>query len=422
MKKHAYRRTAINNFQPVAVQNRVSERRLVLAIDVAKENMVAALTTGQAEVVATLAWKHLEETPVLLEKLKELSDLGYSIEAVMESTGTYGDVLRHQLQSHGVVVYQVNGKRVHDAKVVYDGVASLHDAKCAAIIAKLHVDGRSSVWEPKTVAERELKAAVATMDIYHVQYLRLIHQLESWLARHWPEVTRLVELTSATLLATLARIGGPRDVASNPEVTRKLMLGMSHRLMQPEKIEQVLACAAQTAGLELLPVERSALMALAAEAHRSLRAFKSAKLSVHEQAVGGPSEALAPAIGKTTAAVLVTEVGDPRRFPCARAYLKACGLNLKEKSSGKYQGRLRITKHGSGRARQYLWLAVHRWRRRDPVVHAWYEAKVRRDRGSKSRAVVALMRKLVKALFHVARGQLLDSHKLFNVAQLTSTS
>src|SRR5688572_27044492 len=130
MKKHAYRRTAINNFQPVAVQNRVSERRLVLAVDVAKENMVAALTTGQGEVVATLAWKHLEETPVLLEKLKELNELGYAIEAVMESTGTYGDVLRHQLQSHGVVVYQVNGKRVHDAKVVYDGVASLHDAKC----------------------------------------------------------------------------------------------------------------------------------------------------------------------------------------------------------------------------------------------------------------------------------------------------
>jgi transposase len=93
------------------VQNRVSELRLILAIDVAKEDMVAALTTSQAEVVATLTWKHLEQTPVLLEKLEQLRALGYSIEAVMESTGTYGDVLRHQLQSTGVVVYQVNGKR-----------------------------------------------------------------------------------------------------------------------------------------------------------------------------------------------------------------------------------------------------------------------------------------------------------------------
>jgi transposase len=393
-----------------------------LAIDVAKHDMVAALTTDQAEVLATLCWKHLEQTPVLLEKLKQLKSLGFALEAVMESTGTYGDVLRHQLESHGLVVHQVSGRRVHDAKVVYDGVASLHDAKCAAIIAKLHVDGRSSVWERKTVAERELKAAVSTMDVYQVQYLRLVHQLESVLARHWPEITQLVELTSATLLATLARIGGPRDVAADPEAARKLMTGMSHRLMKPEKIEQVLLCAAQTAGLELLPGERDALMAVAGEAHRSMKAFKAAKLALEKLAAGGPSEALAPAVGKTTAAVLVTEVGDPLRFPCARAYLKAYGLNLKEKSSGKYQGRLRITKQGSGRARQYLWLAVYRWRLKDPVAQAWYDAKVKRDGGSKARAVTALMRKLVKALFHVARGEPFDSRRLFDAPRLKLAS
>jgi len=336
----------------------------------------------------------------------------------MESTGTYGDVLRHQLESLGLVVHQVSGRRVHDAKVVYDGVASLHDAKSAAIIAKLHVDGRSSVWKQKTEAERELRAAVAVMDLHQSQYLRLIHQLESWLARYWPEVTELLELTSATLLATLGRIGGPRDVAAQPEAARKLMAGMSHRLMKPEKIERVLDCAARSAGLEMLPTEREALMTLAAEAHRSLRAFKVAKHAVEKLAEGGPSEALAPAVGKTTSVVLVTEVGDPRRFPCAQAYLKAYGLNLKEKSSGKYQGRLRITKQGSGRARQYLWLAVHRWRRSDAIAHAWYEAKVKRDGGRKARAVVALMRKLAKALFHVARGEPFDSRRLFDTARL----
>ena len=57
----------------------------------------------------------------------------------MESTGTYGDVLRHQLEGQDLVVHQVSCRRVHDSKVVYDGVASLHDAKCAAIIAKLRL-------------------------------------------------------------------------------------------------------------------------------------------------------------------------------------------------------------------------------------------------------------------------------------------
>lgn len=418
MKKRAYRRTAIKNFEPWVLEKRTESRQLVLAIDVAKRDMVAALTTRQEEVLATLAWKHLEETPDLLGKLNELRDLGFSVEAVMESTGSYGDVLRHQLQQVGIVVYQVSGKRVHDARVVYDGVASSHDAKSSAIIAKLHVDRRSSVWEPKSTGARELKAAVSTMDLHQVQYLRLVHQLEGWLVRHWPEVTELVGLTSATLLAVLARIGGPRDVAANEQQARELMGGMSRRLMKPEKIERVLRSARETVGIELLAEERAALMTLAAEAHRSMRACKAAKLHVERLAQGGPSEALAPAVGKTTAAVLVTEVGDPRDFPCAKAYLKAYGLNLKEKSSGKHQGRLMITKHGSGRARQYLWLAVFRWLQRDRLAAAWYEAKVRRDGGGKARATIALMRKLVKGLFHVARGAEFDSRRLFDARRL----
>jgi transposase len=418
MKRRAYRRTAIKQFEPALIREKTESSRIVLAIDVAKEDMVAALADNRAEVLVTLAWKHLDDTPELLAKLDGLRRLGFAVEAVMESTGTYSDVLRHQLQGSGVPVYQVSGKRVHDAKVVYDGVASLHDAKSSAIIAKLHVDGRSSLWLDRTDSERELKAAVSTMDIYQVQYLRLVHQMESWLARYWPEVTRLVDLTSATLMALLGRIGGPRDVAADPDAARKLMTGMSHRLMTAEKIEQVLQSAAQSVGLPLLPEERTALMTIASEAHRSLRAFKGAKQRVQEVAKGGPSESIAPAVGETTAAVLVTEVGDPRKFPNSRAYLKAYGLNLKEKSSGKYQGRLRITKNGSGRARQYLWLAVSRWRKKDAIVQAWYAEKVKRDGGGKARAVVALMRKLVKALFHVARGEPMDTQRLFDTTRL----
>jgi hypothetical protein len=66
----------------------------------------------------------------------------------MESSGTYGDVLRHQLLEHGVPVYRMSGTRTDDAAEVYDGVPSLHDAKSAAIIAKLHLDGVSTPWGP----------------------------------------------------------------------------------------------------------------------------------------------------------------------------------------------------------------------------------------------------------------------------------
>jgi hypothetical protein len=99
--------------------------------------------------------------------------------------------------------------------------------------------------------------------------------------------------------------------------------------------------------------------------------------------------------------------------------LKGLGLNLKEKSSGKHKGQLKITKRGPGDCRYYLYLAALRLIRHDQVVGKWYERKVTRDGGkAKNKAVVAVMRKLAKALWHVARGAVFDSRLLFDVRRL----
>ena len=92
------------------------------------------------------------------------------------------------------------------------------------------------------------------------------------------------------------------------------------------------------------------------------------------------------------------------------------------RSSGKYKGQLRITKRGPGVARQWLYMAVLRWLKQDEIARAWYERKVARDGGEKMRAIVALMRKLVGAMWYVARGQALDSRKLFDVRRLSVSS
>ncbi len=45
------------------VREKTTGSRLVLAIDVAKEDMVAALATETSEALVTLAWKHLDDSP-----------------------------------------------------------------------------------------------------------------------------------------------------------------------------------------------------------------------------------------------------------------------------------------------------------------------------------------------------------------------
>ncbi len=418
MKKRTYRKISVKAVDAGALIAELGSGRVVFAIDVAKVDMVAAVVASDGRVLRTICWRNPVENGLVLALLGALRSAGLVVEAVMESSGTYGDVLRQQLLEHGVPVFRVSGKRTHDAAEVYDGVPSLHDAKSAAIIAKLHADGASVPWPALAAEKRELKAAIATMDLYRDHHQRLIHSLESSLARHWPELTEHLELSSATLVALLARMGGPRDVAADLEQARRVMHGISHGLMSAETVEGVLQSAVTSVGVGLLEQERVGLMTLAAEAHRALKEFKKAKGVVERLGMSGAAQRLATTTGKTTAAVLVADVGDPLDYASTRAYLKAYGLNLKEKSSGRLKGQLSITKRGPSRARQYLWLAVCRWIQKDAVARAWYEAKIKRDGGRRSRGVTALMRKFAQALFHVARGVALDSRKLFDVSRL----
>jgi transposase len=422
MKKRIYRTTPVNAFHACTVRREDIGAKLVVAVDVAKVDMVAAFAAADHRVLATVRWKAPTENLALLAILRHFRAAEVPVEVVMEPSGTYGDVLRHQLLADGFPVFMVSGKRTFDAKEVYDGVPSLHDAKSAAIIAKLHFDGISKPFRPLSPDRRQLRAAFAVMDLHQQRYLQLLGQLESWLARHWPELPNIIDLTSASLMALLARIGGPADVAARRDQAARLLHGQSHGLLAQDTITAVLESAASSVGLPLVGLERNALMAIAAEAHRALRAFKVAKTTVEHLSRDTPATAMAPVVGQATAAAVLSLVGDARSFSCTAAFLKAMGLNLKEKSSGTLKGQLKITKRGPSRVRQYLWLAAYRWIQDDPIAKRWYQLKKQRDGGRSSRAAVALMRKLAKALFHVARGATFDSSKLFDVRRLGITN
>lgn len=126
----------------------------MVAIDVAKHDMVAAFATQQAGVVTTVAWTHSRESRAFLRLLETLQAAGKTLHAVMEPSGTYGDALRSQLTELGVAVFRIGSKRTHDAAEIYDSVPSMHDAKAASILVRLHLQGLSTRWvEPASPRE-----------------------------------------------------------------------------------------------------------------------------------------------------------------------------------------------------------------------------------------------------------------------------
>jgi transposase len=415
MNKRRYRTTKVNqvNWQQIAEQ--AGEQTVVFAVDVAKENFVGALMMPDRTVLKTIKWQHPMQTPELVHGL--LSHLGAQrLEVAMEPSGTYGDALRWLFVTHGVAVYRLSPKRVHDSAEVFDGVPSMHDAKAAYQIGRLHLDGVSRRWEERSEQRRELAAQIAVLKLYQERLQSSRSRLEAQLSRHWPELPGVLELGSVTLMKLVAAYGSPVLVATHAEEARELMGRSGGAGLHREKIEGVLEAARQTLGMPCLEAERVLLQTLAQDMLDNHRAIQQVErvLAAQVEADATLSQ-LATVVGKTSAAVLVYTQGRPQDYPDAASYLKSLGLNLKERSSGKFQGQLRITKRGPGLARLYLYFAALRWLYRDPVIGAWYQRKVARDGGRKGKAIVAIMRKLAKALWYVAQGVAFDSRKLFNI-------
>ena len=122
--------------------------------------------------------------------------------------------------------------------------------------------------------------------------------------------------------------------------------------------------------------------------------------------------AMGQVVGVATACVLWAYLGDVRNYHCSWAYAKAMGLNLKERSSGIWKGKLKISKRGFGAVRHWMYLAAMRQVRSEPV-RSWYLAKRQKDQGHGKGALVGIMRRLGRAVYAVGTsGQAFDARLL----------
>lgn len=418
MKKRIYRGVNVKRVDGERLADGVRGRRMVFGLDVAKEAMVGSVAVDRDEVILNVKWSHPAETKELVELIAGLP--AASIEVAMEPSGTYGDALKYQFALRGVPVYRVSPKRSHDAAEVFDGVPSWHDVKSAGLLARLHLDGASELWRDRTDEERELAAAIRTMEIYDSQENNNTNRLEALLARHWPEVTQHLRLKSASLVAMIKHFGSPQRVTIQASQARALMRRVGRGGVREETIEAIMKSASTTVGVPVIEAEARMLQTLTEEILRCRKAANKARAEVERLSEAHEAAGrMGQTIGKATAAVLVSKAGDPREYASASSLVKSLGLNLKERSSGKHKGQLKITKRGPSVCRYYLYLAALRLIQNDPVVRAWYGKKVARDGGRmKNKAVIAVVRKLVKGLWHVAQGEPFDSRLLFDVNKL----
>ena len=354
---------------------------------------------------------------MLVDRLRDLAK-GRALLIAMESTGTYGDALRQALTDAGLVVHRVSGKAVHDYAEIFDGVPSQHDGKDAAIVAELAALGKSSPWpyRPPTEFDQELRYWVERADVQQRIGIMWLCRLEALLARHWPEATEHLELNSETLLQVLAQYGGPAALAAEAGAAKRLK-GWGRHYLKEEKIERFVRAAARSVGVRQTAVDRRQMQEYAEAALAAKHEVRKASTTLEKLAQSNAIIARqAAVVGWATACVLWVYIGDPRNYHCAEAYRKAMGLNLKERSSGRHKGHLKITKRGPGGVRRWLFFAAMRLVQTVEVAE-WYAVKKSQHTKGGTRALVAVMRKLALGLHALGTGEeSFDARRLFSPA------
>lgn len=405
--------TILEEFEPGA--------RVAVGVDVAKRKFLAALCDAQGDVRSVVRFEHPTQTVAFVDLLDGLQEAGRTVEIAMEPTGTYGDPLRYQVGQRSLPVFRVNNKHVHDAAELFDRSPSKHDAKDACVIAWLHTHRRSTRWHELTQERRGIRALVAQRELFDEPLRRLLAQMEPLLARHFPELEKFFDLSRRkTPYRLLEAFGSPAALAERGvEHVSEFLRKAARRAPDADMVRALLSAARTTSGVAPVEDELQLIRMMASEILRLFAMRDQIDLRIAKAGAEVPVvQAMRPCLGAVTAAVVFAYLGAPSDYGSAAALEKAAGLNLVENSSGTDPGSKHLSKRGAGVVRKYLFLAAMRLIQTDPIVGAWYRARTSFKADAKAKALVAVERKLCRALFHVSAGTPFDATKLFDVRRL----
>ena len=249
MNSRAYRATHVNDVKWDEIACGREGCGVTLGVDVGKHSLWAVCRWADGRFERPWRSGNPMEIPSLVSLIKRMS-MGRKLVVAMESSGTYGDSLRQALADKEIKLERVSNKASHDYAEVFDGVPSQHDGKDAAVVAELAGLGKSTPWDyrPADAWEEELAYWVEWMVAQRLSLTIWQGRLEGLVGRHWPEATRVLKLSSATLLRALRHYGCPQALAADPQAAQQLAR-WGGKFLKPEKVKKLVDNAGSSVGV-----------------------------------------------------------------------------------------------------------------------------------------------------------------------------
>jgi transposase len=392
-------------------ERRINEKALLITVDIGKRTNVGYGRCPNRAEIKPFAfsndrpgfdklWNRIQETQAQ-HKLERVV-LGF------ESTAAYGEPLVHYLKDRPVELVQVNPMHTKKMKELQGNSPNKTDKKDPKVIADIIELGHFlTVVVPEGPAAELRRLSQARERAVERQGV-LLNQLHSLVFLLFPEFLQVMKgLKTKSAHYLLDRYPLPQNMVDLglPALTAELKKASNGRLPR-ERAGDLLEAARQSVGLSegqasmLLEVQ-GLLRGL--ETTRDLIRSAEQEMDRHlDQIPYSGSIQSIKGIGKVTAAGLIGEVGDFRKFRTLAEVLKLAGLDLFEVSSGQHQGKRHISKRGRAFLRKLLYFAALGMVRKKGIMYATYQRHLEKGM-AKPKALIAIARKVLGLVFALVR-------------------
>lgn len=404
----------------------VKETTMIVGIDVGSE----------AHYFRAFNWRGIELTrkPVAFSNsmegfnsffntLTELMQKNNLKEAMVgiEPTGHYWFALGQFMSNKNIKFVMVNPHHVHKTKELDDNSPSKNDRKDPRIIAGLVKDGRYFYSYMPTGVYAELRNASNRRFVLVEELTRAKNRIQKWIAVYFPEYKGIyTHIDAKGGLMVLKQACTPEDIAKlGVEGILKIWRGAKLRGNGYKKAMLIQNAARNSIGLKSGVTEaRMEIQELIEDYELQTKRLERINDLIKElcQQIKYVDKLLEiRGIGITTVAGFIAEVGDITRFDAPKELQKLAGLELVADSSGKHNGKTKISKRGRKRLRYLLFeaaISVVGKNEEFRLIHEYYTTR-NKNPLKKMQSLIAVACKLIR-VFHVilTKGVSYDASKM----------
>ena len=367
-------------------------------------NSMEGFTAFSAEVVRLMEQNGLEEAMV-----------GF------EPTGHYWFNLGQFLSGKNIKFVMVNPLHVNKTKELDDNSPSKNDCKDPRVIANLVREGRYFFTYMPTGVFAELRNASNRRFVLTEELIRTKNRLQKWIAVYFPEYKGIYTHIDAK--------GGMLVLKTAPTPEEIIKLGVDGVIQiwkeaklrgnGHKKAMLIVNAASQSIGLtEGLEEARMEIQDLIEDYELQMKRLEKVNSLIENlcKQIKYVDKLLEiKGIGIITVAGFIAEVGDITRFDNAKELQKLAGLELVADSSGKHNGKTRISKRGRKRLRYLLvQAAVSVIGKNDEFrqIHEYYTTR-KNNPLKKMQSLIAVACKLIRVFYVIlTKGRSYDASKM----------